>query len=66
MSQMGLNLPGGARRRGPEMDVYTGLLAFAVVALAVASVFVFLQGSKLGKDGSALAVQEAGQLSFGK
>ncbi len=66
MSQMGMNMPGGLKRRGPEMNVYTGLLAFAVVALAVACVVLWVQGGKLGRDGSALSLQESGKISLSK
>ncbi len=52
MSQMGMNMPGGLRRTTAPMDVYTGILAFAVVALTVACVFVATAGGTIGKDGS--------------
>ncbi|MBA4120841.1 MAG: hypothetical protein C0513_09155 [Isosphaera sp.] len=64
MGQIGLNLPGGQIRRGAQMNLYTGLLLVAVVALAAACVMVYVQGSKLGKDGSAIGIQQRGQLTF--
>lgn len=58
MSQMGMNLPGATRRRGATMDVYTGLLFVAVVALIAACAVVFVQGSIIGKDGNAFGLQD--------
>jgi hypothetical protein len=59
MGQMGMNLPGGVRRRSASMDIYTGLLFMAVVALAAACVVVFMQGSLIGKGGNAFGLQES-------
>ncbi len=56
MSQFGMQMPAGQMQRGASMNVYTGLLFAAVVALLAASVFVFLQGQIIGPDGNALAV----------
>ena len=61
MSQMGMNLPGATRRRGATMDIYTGLLFVAVVALIAACAVVFINGSLIGKDGSAFGLQEPAQ-----
>jgi hypothetical protein len=51
MSQFGMQLPGGQMQRGPVMNVYTGLLLLAVLALAAASVMVYLNAGKVGKGG---------------
>lgn len=56
MSQYGMQMPAGQMQRGASMNVYTGLLFAAVVALLAATVFVFLQGQIIGPDGNALAV----------
>lgn len=49
MSQMGMQMPGGAgARRKPIPNVYTGLMFLAVASLAAAAVLVFLQAEKLG------------------
>lgn len=66
MSQLGMHMPGGALQRRPQMNVYTGLLFVAVAALAAASVFVWMQASKVGKDGSPWTLQEkaASQIKF--
>jgi hypothetical protein len=71
MSQMGMNMPGQIRRGSAPMDVYTGILAFAVVALTAACVFVAMEGGKIGKDGSPIGLQGKPQggtsgLSFAK
>lgn len=57
MSQFGMQLPGGQVRRGSQMNVYTGVLLCAVVALAAACVALWMQGGKIGPDGDALGVQ---------
>jgi hypothetical protein len=58
MSQMGMNLPGATRRRGATMDIYTGLLFVAVVALIAACAVVFINGALIGKGGSAFGLQD--------
>lgn len=59
MSQFGMQMPGGQLRRGPSLNVYTGLLFVAVVALAVACLFMFQAASKVGADGSPFGIQQA-------
>lgn len=66
MTQMGMNMPGGIRRRGPEMNVYTGLLAFAVVTLAVACGIMWVQGSKIGGNGNPLELQAKDKIALSK
>ena len=58
MSQFGMQMPGGRAQRGATPDVYTGLMALAVAALLAACILVFLQGSKLGADNSAIGLQD--------
>ena len=58
MSQLGMNLPGGAKRR-PQMTVYTGMLFVAVVSLATACVMVYLAGVKIGPAGDAFGTHAA-------
>lgn len=62
MSQFGMQLPGGQMQRGPVMNVYTGLMLMAVLALLAACILVFVNAGKVGKDGQALGLQEAGRL----
>jgi hypothetical protein len=54
MSQYGMNMPGGVVQRRASMDVYTGLLFVAMICLAAASVFLWMQGAKIGPEGNAL------------
>ncbi|MBY0312273.1 MAG: hypothetical protein K2W85_09405 [Phycisphaerales bacterium] len=56
MSQFGMQMPAGTLQRGPVMNVYTGLLLLAVLALAAASLFVFMQGALIGPEKNALSV----------
>jgi hypothetical protein len=65
MSQLGMQMPGGQRRR-PQMTVYTGLLFVAVVALACASGFVYLAAQEIGKDGNPFGMQEARDIKFAR
>ena len=58
MSQFGMQMPGGRVQRGASPDVYTGLMALAVVALLAACVMVFMQGAKLGTNNSAIGLQD--------
>jgi len=48
MSQMGMQLPGTQRKRAPVINVYTGLMMCAVVALAAASFVMFRAASAIG------------------
>jgi len=64
MSQFGMQMPGGRLRRGASPDIYTALMGLAVVALLAACVFVFLQGSKVGPDGSAVGLQDPSRISL--
>jgi hypothetical protein len=66
MSQFGMQLPGGQVRRGAGMNVYTGLLFCAVVALAAACAMMYMQGSKLGPDGNAFGVQDPKDIKLAK
>lgn len=60
MNQFGMQLPGGQVQRGPTMNVYTGLLLLAVIALAAASIMVYLNASKVGKDGKPFDLHPSG------
>ena len=51
MSQFGMQMPGSQRSRKPVLNVYTGLMFFAVVCLAAAIFFVFQGAQKVsGSD----------------
>ncbi len=62
MSQFGMQMPGGRQRATPTPDLFTGLLFLAFVFLVVAIVVVYIQGSKIGPDGNALAVHDEGTI----
>ena len=65
MSQYGLQMPGGQIRRGATMNIYTGLLFVAVVALGAACVFVFLHGGQVSPEPSnPLALQDANRIEL--
>jgi hypothetical protein len=64
MSQYGMHMPGGAMQRRPSMDVYTGLLFVAMLALLAASVFVWLQGAKVAPQGQPLNLQAANSVTL--
>ncbi|MBX3402293.1 MAG: hypothetical protein KF699_02660 [Phycisphaeraceae bacterium] len=51
MSQFGMQMPGGASSRSASMNIYTGLLFVAVVALIAACAWMFVQGAKIAPDG---------------
>lgn len=52
MSQMGMNMPGSQRSRRATMNVYTGLMATAVVCLLAAVVLVAMNGALIGPGGN--------------
>ena len=62
MSQFGMQMPGGRARKSSGPDVYTGLLVVATVAMLAACVVVFMQAGTIGKGGSAIALQEPGNV----
>lgn len=61
MTQFGMNMPGGQLQRSATMNVYTGLLFLAVLALIAACVFVALQSRKIAPNGQPFSVQEYDQ-----
>jgi hypothetical protein len=61
MSDFGMRMPGGRAKRASGVDVYTGLMGLAVAFLLLACVVLFMQGSKIGKGGSAMGVWKAGE-----
>lgn len=52
MSQFGMQMPGGQLNRGPVMNVYTGLLAAAAVALIAACAVVYLNAASASPNGN--------------
>jgi hypothetical protein len=59
MSQYGMQMPAGQMQRGATMNIYTGLLFAAVLALLSACVYMYMQGKVIGPNGEALAVHKA-------
>ncbi|MBL0926815.1 MAG: hypothetical protein IBJ11_04075 [Phycisphaerales bacterium] len=70
MSQMGMQMPGAARGRAPSLNIYTGLMAVAVVCLLAAVVQTLRAGMTIGPEGSlmgALSVHEGNKpVNLGK
>lgn len=65
MSQFGMQMPGGRARRGASLNVYTGLLFCAVVALAVGCGFMWMAATKVSKSpGNPFDIQQAGQIKL--
>ncbi len=58
MSQFGMQMPGGQLQRGPVMNIYTGLLALAVVGLVDACGYMYVQGSKVSPTGQPWDLQK--------
>ena len=58
MSQFGMHMPVFFFFVWATTDFYTGLMALAVVALIVACAMVYMQGAKVGADGSAIGLQD--------
>jgi hypothetical protein len=50
-----MQMPAGQIQRGASMNVYTGLLFAAVIALLAASAFVYVQGKSIAPDENPLS-----------
>ena len=48
MSQFGMQMPGARGRQSATINIYTGLLFVACLALLSAAAFTWVQGSKIG------------------
>lgn len=64
MNQFGMQMPGGKASRGGSPDVYTALIFLAVISLAAACALVYVQGTKVGPEGSAFKIQESGDIKL--
>lgn len=64
MSQFGMQMPGGRVKRTASMNIYTGLLFCAVLALATACGFMWMAASKVGVNGNPFGIQEPGRISL--
>ncbi|MBN8644763.1 MAG: hypothetical protein J0L61_05915 [Planctomycetes bacterium] len=67
---LGMSMPGSQRGRRATPNVYTGLMAVAVVALLSACVVVWMNGRVIGPGGdlmSALSIHpKQGNLNLGR
>lgn len=66
MSQFGMQMPGAQRSRRAGLNIYTGMLACAVLFLAAAVAIVWIQGSKIAPADAGpvapLSVHEEGRV----
>ncbi|MFG0293049.1 MAG: hypothetical protein ACIAQF_00840 [Phycisphaerales bacterium JB065] len=56
MSQMGMQMPGAQRARKASLNVYTGMSLVAMIALLVATIFVFNAARTVAPSADALGV----------
>lgn len=59
-----MQMPGGQIHRGASMNVYTGLLFVAVIALIAACAWVYMQGRTIAPGGQPFKVQQEGQIQL--
>jgi hypothetical protein len=59
-----MQMPGGRMRRTASMNIYTGLMFCAVLALAVACGFMWTAASKIGVSKSPFGLQQAGRIQL--
>lgn len=57
-----MQMPGGRMKRTATMNIYTGLLFIAVVALAVACGFMWRAGTIVGANGSPFEMHTKGSI----
>lgn len=50
MSQFGMSMPGGRRAKGGGVDIYTGLMCLAVIALGCATGLMYLAATKVSPE----------------
>jgi len=56
--QIGMQMPGGRSGGGSGIDIFTGLMFIAVLALLAATVVAYVQGGKIAPEGDAFAMHE--------
>lgn len=64
MSQFGMQMPGARAKRSSSPDVYTALAVAATIFLIAACLVMYQAGSKVGPDGNAFGLQEAGSIKL--
>ncbi|MEO1584213.1 MAG: hypothetical protein AAFR96_06540 [Planctomycetota bacterium] len=66
MSQMGMSMPGGRRKRAGGPDVYTGLLFMAVLALGAATTLMYFAAVQVGPDGNPIGEQQPNRIQLAR
>lgn len=56
MSQMGMQMPGAQRGRKASLNIYTGMSFVAMIALLVATIFVFRAAHTVAPEEGAMGV----------
>lgn len=56
MSQMGMQMPGAQRGRKASLNIYTGMSLVAMLALLVATIFVFQAAYTVAPEDGAMGV----------
>lgn len=56
MSQMGMQMPGAQRGRKASLNIYTGMSFVAMLALLVATIFVFRAASTVAPEDGPMGV----------
>jgi len=56
MSQMGMQMPGAQRGRKASLNIYTGLSMVAMLALLVATIFVFRAAQTVAPEDGIMGV----------
>ncbi len=57
MGQFGMHMPGGTVKPRATLNVYTGLMALAVVAMLGAALFVAMRAGRISPDGGPFSLQ---------
>lgn len=64
MSQFGMQMPGARAKRAASINVYTGLLFVAVVALLAACAMAYINGTKISPDGQPWKIHQQGRITL--
>ncbi len=66
MSQFGMQMPAARLKRGPSIDMYTGLLALAAICLAGACFVMARATMAVSPDGGLFTLQDksGGKIQF--
>lgn len=64
MNQYGMQMPGGRSSRGPSLGVIDALLLLAVVAMAVASYFMYQAAAAVSPNGKPWEMHGQGAITL--